>query len=90
MVQTCCKAVSPSSEQRCRIEQIVALTPCRRGFACLTSRFQRLRRLEAAEGGRGMRCLECDAAQCNLAVSLGDGTYCACLLRLYIAETFDL
>jgi hypothetical protein len=49
MMQMCCKVASPSSEQRCRIEKIAALTPCRRGFVCLASPFQDLGRLQAVE-----------------------------------------
>jgi hypothetical protein len=90
MTQMCCQVVSPSPEQRYRIERIAALTPCRRGFVCLTSRFQNLGRLVTTDPDRAAKCLEPDGAKCNLAVLLRDGTYCACLVRLYIATTFDL
>ncbi len=88
MTQMCCEAVRPSLEQWCQIEKIAALTPCRRGFVCLTSRFETLGRLEAPDSDQALECLDPRAAECNLAVSCRDGTYCACLVRLYAAYTF--
>lgn len=90
MTQMYCEAVGPSPEQWCQIEKTAALTPCRRGFVCLTSGFEDLSWLRVTDSDRAMECLEPEGAGCNLGVPFRDGTYCACLLRLYMAHTFNL
>ena len=90
MTQMCCEAVRPSSEQWCQIERIAALTPCRRGFACLSSGFETMGRLEIPGSDGAMECLEPEAQECNLGVRFHGGTHCACLLRLYMAQKFNL
>lgn len=82
MTQMCCQVVRPSYEQWCRIEKIAALTPRRKGFACLRSGFEALGQLEMPGSDGAMECLEPEAHECNLRVRFHGGTCCVCLVRL--------
>ena len=90
MTAALCEAVDPSSSQREQLERIMAVTPCRKNFVCLTPRFRCSGRVELTDSGRAVKCLGHEQATCGLAIPFADGTYCACLMRLYIARAFGV
>jgi len=72
------------------IEQIKADMCCAKAFSCMGSGFSQAGRVEVLASGQLLECREAGAAACGLAQPFGDGFYCNCPLRKYLARVLHL
>ena len=71
--------------RKAEIERIKADMSCTKDFSCTSSSFSQGGRVEVFASGQLLECREADAASCGLSLSFGDGFYCKCPLRTYLA-----
>jgi hypothetical protein len=82
--------VAKVQEKAAEIDQIKGSMCCPKGFACCSSDFSQVGKVKIIGDGKLLDCLEADAARCQLALPFGDGFFCTCRLRKYIAKTFRI
>lgn len=70
------------------IEQIMGTFECPLNYKCYHSNFEAM--CDAVIFGEGelVECLNKDASKCEFTRPFGDGYFCNCPLRIYVARTF--
>jgi len=63
---------------------------CTKAFSCMSSGFSQAGRVKVLADGQLLECREAGAAACGLAQPFGDGYYCNCPLRKYLAGVLHL
>ncbi len=79
-----------AQEHRERIDQIVAkmTTPCPKDLVCYKSGFEVLPNTKVIGRGDLVECFEENRQSCRYGLSFGQGTFCKCPIRNYIARNF--
>jgi hypothetical protein len=72
--------------QRKEIEEIIGHFKCPRDFRCCKSHFRDLCKAKDIGLETFLKCLEEDPRSCPASVPFGDGYFCECPLRVYIAK----
>ena len=73
-------------DQRKEIEEIINQFQCPRDFRCCKSQFKLLCKAKDIGLETYLKCLEEDPRSCPVSVPFGDGYFCECPLRVYIAK----
>ena len=75
-------------EERTRetIETIIAGMSCPKDFKCYRSNLARLCKAKDLGLESFLECLEDNPRDCKFSVAFGDGYYCRCPVRVYIAK----
>jgi hypothetical protein len=73
-------------DQRKEIEEIINQFQCPRDFRCCKSQFKLLCKAKDIGLETFLKCLEEDPRSCPVSVPFGDGYFCECPLRIYIAQ----
>jgi hypothetical protein len=68
------------------IEDIVDKLKCSKGFECYKSGFKNLCKAEDIGIESFLVCLEKEPSDCKFSIPFGDGFFCQCPLRVYIAK----
>ncbi|MHC4570725.1 MAG: hypothetical protein ACYS0C_01435 [Planctomycetota bacterium] len=79
-------------EHKKKIEEIIALMDCKKGFECHKTLFEELCKARD-EGLPGyVKCLEEieKARACQFSLSFGYGILCQCPLRIYLAKNLKI
>ena len=71
-----------------QIEQMIEELECPRGFACYTSKFERLTPVDIGWFTEVISCHSPEANYCPLAFNFGFGPCRTCPLRHYVAKYF--
>jgi hypothetical protein len=73
-------------EQKKRIEEIMAQMECEKDFQCYRSGFEKI--CKAGYWGQPdyVECMEEKRTMCQFKVPFGDGVFCRCPLRVYVAK----
>ena len=74
-----------AQEHKNRIDGIMSEVDCRKDFACYKSGFTKLGRIGDIKSRAFLECLEEDAHHCQFSLSFGQGAFCLCPVRIYIA-----
>jgi hypothetical protein len=82
--------VAPAQEKTAEIDRIRDSVCCSKGFPCCDVGFALAGKVKVIAGGKLLDCLEADVPTCRLALPFGDGFFCRCPLRKYIAQTFHV
>jgi hypothetical protein len=74
------------AKQKRQIEEIMAQMACEKDFACHKSDFENI--CKARDWGQPnyVDCMESTTAICRYKVPFGDGVFCSCPLRVYVAK----
>ena len=73
-------------DQRKEIEEIINQFQCPRDFRCCKSQFKHLCKAKDIGLETFLKCLEEDPRSCPVSIPFGDGYFCECPLRVYIAK----
>ena len=73
-------------EEKKKIEEIIDGLKCPKEFRCAQSGFERLCQARDIGMKNYLDCLEEKPATCKFALSFGDGHFCRCPLRVYLAK----
>ena len=73
-------------EQKKRIEEIMAQMECEKGFQCHKSGFEKICRARDWGNPHYVDCMEANETICPFKVAFGDGVFCSCPLRVYVAR----
>jgi hypothetical protein len=73
-------------EEQKKIEEIIGQLICPKDFICAQSGFERLCKARDIGLESFMECLEEKSAGCKFALPFGDGYFCQCPLRVYLAK----
>ena len=79
-----------AQDNRLEMDRIRDSLCCEKGFPCCDADFSLAGKVKVIAGGRLLDCLEADAVKCRCALPFGDGFFCRCPLRKYIAQTFHV
>ena len=79
-----------AQERTPEINRIRESVCCPKGFPCCNVGPALAGKVKVIAGGKVLDCLEADVAECRFALPFGDGFFCRCPLRKYIAETFHV
>ena len=73
-------------KQKKRIEEIMAQMECEKDFSCHKSGFENI--CKATDWGQPnyVDCMESTTAICRYKVPFGDGVFCSCPLRVFVAK----
>ena len=77
-------------EQEKRIEEIMAGMECDKDFECYESGFENI--CKAGDWGMPhyVECMENESPMCKFKVPFGDGVFCSCPLRVYVAKELGI
>lgn len=78
-----------TQQQQTQIEEIISDMECWKGFDCYKSKFENLCKIRIFRDGELRECLETKTWLCKFSFSFGNGFYCKCPLREYIAKNFN-
>jgi hypothetical protein len=78
-----------TEEHRTQIEEIISGMKCPKDFKCYKSGFEDLSKIRIFQGGKVIECFEERSLLCKLSFSFGNGYFCKCPLRKYIATNFN-
>ena len=73
-------------EPKKQIEEIISKTKCRKNFECYKSGFANLTPVKKLGSEGLIECLGENPQMCEHSSSFGDGRFCKCPVRIYIAE----
>jgi hypothetical protein len=73
-------------EHKEQIEEIMAQMECEKDFACHKCGFEKI--CKAGDWGLPdyVECMEEEQTMCQFKVPFGDGVFCRCPLRVYVAK----
>ena len=77
-------AINPN--YRKKIEKIINGLQCPKGFKCYKSGFKKVCKAKDIGMEEHLKCLEKSNPRCIFAIPFGDGYFCRCPLRVYIAK----
>ena len=69
------------------VEQIIDTFECPLDFRCYKSDFEELCNAIIIGNGKLVECTDEMAANCKFSYPFGDGYFCNCPLRVYVAKT---
>jgi hypothetical protein len=72
-----------------QIEEIISGVGCPKDFQCYESGFESLCKSKIFRDGELVECFDESAWLCKFSFSFGNGYYCTCPLRKYIAKNFE-
>ena len=75
-----------NEEEKKKIEEIIDGLKCPKDFRCAQSGFELLCKARDIGMKDYLDCLEEKPAGCKFALSFGDGYFCQCPLRVYLAK----
>ena len=75
-----------SQEHQVQIEEIIRDMECPKDFDCYKSGFENLCEVRNFRNGELSECLDPKSWLCKFSFSFGNGHYCKCRLRKYIAK----
>ena len=73
-------------DDRKRIEEMTGNIKCPKNFKCVESGFENLCKAKDFGLDDYLECLEEDPQKCKFALSFGNGYFCQCPLRVYLAK----
>jgi hypothetical protein len=79
-----------TQEHKAQIEEIISAMQCPKDFECYKSDFRNLCRTKVFRGGSLCECLDPKSWLCKYSFSFGNGYFCKCTLRKYIATNLNL
>lgn len=79
-----------TQNQQAQIEEIINDLECRKDFECYKSGFKNLCKIRIFRDGELCECLETKAWLCKFSFNFGNGFFCKCPLRKYIAKNFNI
>jgi len=77
---------TPDASKKKEIEEIINHFECPRDVGCCKSHFKVLCKAKDIGLETFLKCLEEDPRSCPVSVPFGDGYFCKCPLRAYIAK----
>lgn len=75
-------------EHRRALEELAKGMKCPKGFECIKADFEQSGKVRLLAKGRVVECLEQNGRACKFGLIYGDGVFCECPLRQYIAKNF--
>ena len=75
-----------TQEQRKEIEEIASGVNCLKDFECYKSEPEKLCKVRDFGLEEYLDCLEETAQECEFSLSFGNGYFCTCPVRIYIAK----
>ena len=82
----CEGATVKGEEQKQKINELMAIMRCPKGFQCVESGAKEVCKALDIGMKSFLKCLENDARGCQFSISYGDSYYCKCPLRLFMAK----
>ena len=76
-----------TGEEKKKLEELIDHLSCPKDFRCAQSGFERLCSARDLGLESFLECLEEEAWGCRFALSFGEGYFCQCPLRVYIAKS---
>ena len=76
-----------SKETISEVEQLIRTFKCPLDFRCYKSQFEEICDAVIIGNGEMIECTSEDAAKCGLSSPFGEGYFCGCPLRVYVART---
>ena len=73
-------------DDRKRIEEMTGNIECPKNFKCVESGFENLCKAKDFGLDDYLECLEEDPHKCKFALPFGNGYFCQCPLRVYLAK----
>lgn len=73
-------------KDRKQIEEIIGHMQCPKNFKCADSGFEKLCSARDLGLEAFLECLDEDPSHCKFAIIFGDGHFCQCPLRVYLAK----
>lgn len=73
-------------EVRRKITEIIGEMECPKGFKCADSGFERFCKARDFGLENYLECLEDNPRNCRFALPFGEGYFCQCPLRVYLAK----
>ena len=73
-------------KEKKQIEKIVGKMQCPKNFKCADSGFDILCKAKDIGFESFLECLDEDPSHCKFAIFFGDGHFCQCPLRVYLAK----
>jgi hypothetical protein len=77
-----------TQEHQAQIEGIINGMECSKDFECYKSGFENLCKVRIFRNGELSECLDTKSWLCPFSFNFGNGYYCKCPLRKYIAKHF--
>ena len=77
-----------AEEHKEQIEKMIADIECSKQYDCCEPTSGPLCRVGITTGGRFIECLDKRANTCSFAMSFGNGFFCKCPIRKFIAENY--
>ena len=74
------------TETKRQIEEIISTIECQKDFECYKSGFQNLTKVKSFEPQDLVECLGENPQQCQFSFPFGNGYFCKCPVRAYIAQ----
>lgn len=71
------------------IERIISNLKCSKNFICHKSGLQQLCRARSIGIEGYIDCLEEEAEKCEFSLPFGEGYFCKCPVRIYIAQNIE-
>lgn len=69
-----------------QIEEIIAQIKCEKDFQCCKSGFKEFCKVKDIGMPNAVQCLSRPSGDCEYSFAFGDGYFCRCPLRVYIAK----
>ncbi len=76
-------------KQRKQIEEIISRIQCQKDFECYKSGFSKMGKVRDIGIKNFVECLEDNPAACNYSMAFGNGYFCKCPVRIYIAKNLE-
>ena len=78
-----------SQETILEIEQLIATFKCPLDYKCYKSNFEEICDAVIIGNGELVECVDNNASNCQLSSPFGEGYFCSCPLRAYIARKLN-
>ena len=78
-----------TQEHETAIAEIMSGMQCAEGFECYKSAFAHLCKCRIIGKGKLVECIDEKNAKCGYSFMFGQGHYCKCPLRIYVAKVFN-
>lgn len=83
------KPTKLTQEQRQEMEKIASELNCSKDFVCYKSGLEKLCKARDFGMERYIDCLEENPEECEFSLPFGEGYFCRCVLRVYIAKNLQ-